>query len=266
MKNGINMEGNIILESVNQTTPREGVSERYSFIPTTTILSTLKKEGWFPVRAQETKSKKHCGFQKHLIRLQNMNQDFINGVAPEIVLTNSHDAAASFTIMAGLFRTICLNGIVVSDSTFEAHRICHKGYTEDKVYDAIYSVMDSTPKILTKINEFKGIALTSEERQIFAESALTLKFGEEKVKEFNSFGTVSKLLSPRRAEDAEPNLWNTFNTIQEKFIKGDRYISTTENPLKIKKGRATNSISENIRLNKALWELTEKMAGLKNQN
>lgn len=266
MNIGLSLEGNIILESVNQTAPREGVSARYSFIPTTTILSTLKKEGWLPVRAQEVKSKNHAGFQKHLIRLQNMNQDFVNGVAPEIVLTNSHDAAASFTIMAGLFRAVCLNGIIVSDSTFEAHRICHKGYTEDKVYDAIYSVMNSTPKILGKIEEFKGIALSAEERQIFAESALTLKFGEEKVKELNSFGTTMRLLSPRREADAEPNLWNVFNTIQEKFIKGDRYISPANNPLKIKKGRATNSISENIRLNKGLWELTEKMVELKNQN
>src|SRR4030065_73761 len=261
MRTGI-LNGNISLESANQIQPREGVSSRYSFIPTTTILNTLRKEGWIPFRAQEVGARKNIGFQKHLIRLQKEEYNSSSSdIIPEIILTNSHNTTASFTIMAGIFRAVCLNGLIVADSTFASHKICHKGYTEDKVLDAIYSISESAPKISSKIEEFKEIALTSNERLAFADSALSLKFDEKKLKKIHKNAILPRLLDPRRSEDSEPNLWNTYNIIQEKFIKGDRYLRLKEKQ-RIRKQRPINSINENIRLNKALWTLTEKMAEL----
>jgi len=43
----------------------------------------------------------------------------IDSLVPEIVLTNSHDGYASFQLMAGVFKFVCSNGMIVADSLVE---------------------------------------------------------------------------------------------------------------------------------------------------
>lgn len=272
--NGVMSDGSICLDSVNQDHAKETVSGKYSFIPTTRILDTLKESGWIPVKAQESKVRKSDkqGFQKHLIRLQNINhrvstgelQLTSSGIIPEIILSSAHDGCASFLLMAGMFRQICANGLIVADSMFGAHKIRHIGYTDGKVKEAIYNVVESTPKIFNRVQEFQSIQLKEEERIAFADSALHLRFDDEQLKEINTSATIQRLLAPRRPEDANATLWNTFNVIQEKFLKGGRFAIPAERSVYANKTREVKSISENVRLNKSLWALTEKMAELKN--
>ena len=271
--NGVMLDGNICLASVNQDHAKESVSSKYRFIPTNRVLNTLKEAGWIPSKAQESKVQKESkqGYQKHLIRLRNINvplnvlgDNLPEKIIPEIILSNSHDAGASFCIMAGLFRMVCANGIIVADSMFGAHRIRHLGYTDDKVKEAIFNIVESTPKIFNKVREFQSIQLKEEERIAFADAALHLRFDDEQLKEINTSATIQRLLVPRRSEDTNPNLWNTFNVVQEKFLKGGRFLIAKEREVYANKTREVKSISENIRLNKSLWALTEKMAELKN--
>lgn len=272
--NGVMSDGSICLASVNQTQAKETVSSKYSFIPTNRILNTLKEAGWIPVKAQESRVRKQDkqGFQKHLVRLQNINhristgelQLTSSGLIPEILLSSAHDGCASFLLMAGMFRQVCANGLIVADSMFGAHRIRHLGYTDDKVKKAIYNVVESTPKIFNRVQEFQSIQLKEEERIAFADSALRLRFDDEQLQELNTNATIQRLLAPRRPEDANATLWNTFNVVQEKFLKGGRFSIPKERSVCANKTREVKSISENIRLNKSLWALTEKMAELKN--
>ncbi len=73
----------------------EGVSDRYTFIPTGQIISRMRQEGWAPVQAEEQRVRLpgRMGFQKHLVRFQ--RRDTIAKVgdfATEIALVNSHEA------------------------------------------------------------------------------------------------------------------------------------------------------------------------------
>lgn len=272
--NGVMSDGSICLDSVNQDHAKETTSKKYSFIPTNRILNTLKETGWIPVKAQESKVRKEDkqDFQKHLIRLQNINhrissgelQLTSSGLIPEIILSSAHDGSASFLLMAGMFRSICANGLIVADSMFGVHKIRHIGYTDEKVKEAIYNVVESTPKIFNRVQEFQNIPLKEEERIAFADSALKLRFDDEQLQELNTNATIQRLLAPRRPEDTNATLWNTFNVIQEKFLKGGRFSISKERKVYANKTREVKSISENIRLNKSLWTLTEKMAELKN--
>jgi hypothetical protein len=56
--------------SVFASKPIEGVSERYSFLPTSSILNGMRENGWVPVRAQEqsVRTEARRGFQKHVVR------------------------------------------------------------------------------------------------------------------------------------------------------------------------------------------------------
>jgi hypothetical protein len=56
--------------SVFASQPIAGVSERYSFLPTCSILNGMRENGWVPVRAQEQciRTEARRGFQKHFVR------------------------------------------------------------------------------------------------------------------------------------------------------------------------------------------------------
>jgi hypothetical protein len=263
-----------------------GTSGKYAFIPTTRVVDTLGQQGWFPVKASEKRSRKADGFQEHLIRFRQENAGqmvAVGDILAEIVLKNSHDGLSSFQIMAGLFRLACLNGMVVADSTFATHRIKHIGYKDDQVIDAVFNVVKTTPLIMGKVEEFKQVTLSPADQMIFAETSLIAKYGvpHEDEPTIATRFNLANLALPVRIQDrlsgdrgtlAENTLWNTFNIMQEKLVeRGGRFarnIPTEERPYNhgSRKARGITSVSENVRVNQALWALTEKMAELKGAN
>jgi hypothetical protein len=102
-----------------------GMSARYAFIPTITVVEKMRSEGFLPVAAMQSRTRIEGkqDFTKHLIRFRDVrNGDApairtLGEVYPELVLTNSHDGASAYKLDAGLFRLVCTNGMVVSDGT-----------------------------------------------------------------------------------------------------------------------------------------------------
>ena len=88
-------------------------SERYTYIPTISLLDSLQKEGFQPFFACQTRvrdpgRREHT---KHMLRLRRAGQ--ITGKqVPEIILLNSHDGSSSYQMLPGLFRAVCQNGLV----------------------------------------------------------------------------------------------------------------------------------------------------------
>src|ERR1700757_5336699 len=85
--------------SVFASQPIEGVSERHSFLPTSSILNGMRENGWVPVRAQEqgNRTEARRGFQKHVVRfarVEHLQSWEKNQVRPEVVLVNSHDKSS----------------------------------------------------------------------------------------------------------------------------------------------------------------------------
>jgi Domain of unknown function (DUF932) len=124
--------------SIFASQPIEGVSDRYSFLPTSSILKGMRENGWVPVRAeqQSVRTEARRGFQKHLIRfarLEHLDTWEKNQVRPEVVLLNSHDKSSAYQLHCGLFRLICSNGMVVADATFQRISIKHSGFNPDSV-------------------------------------------------------------------------------------------------------------------------------------
>jgi Domain of unknown function (DUF932) len=97
--------------SIFASQPIEGVSNRYSFLPTASILKGMWENGWVPVRAeqQSVRTEARRGFQKHLIRFA--RAEYLetwekNQVRPEVVLLNSHDKSSAYQLHCGLFRLV----------------------------------------------------------------------------------------------------------------------------------------------------------------
>jgi hypothetical protein len=166
---------------------------------------------------------------------------------------------------------VCLNGCVVSEEQFGTIRIRHMGFEPQQIIDATSQFSASIPQIMGRVREYKQIELNPSEREVFAESALIMKVNDEDEKVERSLVNLNignrifdipRLLTYTRKEDAAPTLWNTYNIIQEKFTKGNRFERDNDT-LQPKKVRGIKSIDETVRVNKGLWHLMSKMAELK---
>lgn len=266
-----------VAPSVFATEPWSKVSEKYSFIPTIQIVDALREEGFFPVRASQSKSRiaGKEDFTKHMIRFRRAEdiQNFprvVNGNAhhffknqpevPELVLVNSHDRTSGYQLSAGLYRLVCSNGLVVQSSSFGDISVRHSGNVQGEVIEGSLRIIESMPLILDKMNEMKSIVLSRPEQIVYANAALELRYKSDDIGNSDAPIWGEQLLKEQRWEDSKPDLWTTFNKVQENLIKGGlRGRGKTGKRVTTRK---ISGVSEDIRLNKALWVLTEEMAKL----
>ena len=169
--------------------------------------------------------------------------------------------------MAGVFRLVCLNGMVVADRTDGTRSVQHKGNVVDNVIDASFTVLGESRKALGAAENWAGVSLNRDERQVFAESAHLLRFGNSEG-ETDTAIRPEQMLSTRRIEDRSSDLWSTFNVVQENAIRGG--LTAIGRDANGRRRRTTtrevNGIDQDVKLNKALWLLGERMAAIKSGN
>lgn len=250
------------------------LTKRYEFVNTSDVVNAFQAHNWVPSQIQEKRTMKveSIGFQKHIIRFR--NEAILDNTAsdityPEIVLVNSHNGTCALNLMLGIYRCVCTNGLIAGD-TYDSYKMRHTGDIKQQVKQAIEFMMEQYPKTMKSINTLKDIVLTKDEQGVYAMAAYDLlDVKKQELPNDDSYNTKIKtrnldtdlMLRPTRQADVNPSLWNTFNIVQEKIIKGGRIYRDGFNRRMSKK--AITSIDENVRLNKALWTLTEKMAELK---
>jgi hypothetical protein len=250
-----------IAPSIFAAQPVANVSDRYSFLPTSSILEGMRDHGWLPVRAEQQRVsiEARCGFQKHLIRFARVENlqgwTTKNEVRPEIVLLNSHDKSSAYQLHCGLLRFACLNGMVVADATFQRISIKHVGFSPDSVIEASFEILEAVPQIMDKVQLFQHRILTDTERLALATGAAAHRWEDLDKAPVNP----SLLLNPRRYGDGAKDLWTTLNCIQENITKGGQrdYSRRRPNGNRMPKSRAIKGIDEDLKLNKALWHMAE---------
>ncbi|MBY0244599.1 MAG: DUF945 domain-containing protein [Sphingobacteriaceae bacterium] len=234
-------------------------SDRYTVIPTIEVLTALRKEGFSPFMVCQTKSRdeEKRGHAKHMIRMRHESK-IQNNQANEIILLNSHDGSSSYRMIAGVFRFVCSNGMVVGDIADDI-RIRHSGDVIDNVIEGAFRVLDDFQLVDMHREAMQSLTLNVEEQHAFAQSALTLKYDLDTAP---APITTTDLLRPKRIEDQKTDLWTTFNRVQENMIKGG--IRSRSKEGKVSTTREVKGIDQNIKLNRALWTLAEAMRKIKN--
>lgn len=236
--------------SVFSKEKHESRSDRYTYIPTITLLDNLQREGFQPffacqTRVRDLNKREHT---KHMLRLRREGQ--ITGKqVPEIILLNSHDGSSSYQMLPGLFRFVCQNGLVCGE-TFGEVRVPHKGNVVEKVIEGAYEVMGIFDRVEEKRDAMQSLMLPPPAQQALAKAALTYRFGEE-----HQPVTESQILSPRRWQDEKSDLWTVFNRLQENLSKGG--LSGRSAQGKRNRTRAVSGIDGDIKLNRALWVMAE---------
>ncbi len=259
-----------VAPSIFATAPWEHVSERYTFIPTIGVVDALRNEGFYPVRASQSKTRIEGKgeFTKHMLRfrraeeLEGLQKGMATGTEiPELVLVNSHDRSSGYQLSAGIFRLVCSNGMTVKSHDFGDINIRHSGDVQHEVISGSYGIIEEMPRIMSQIDQFKGLQLNQSQQLAYATAALELRYPtDEDVGVSRSPIHPSQLLDVRRAADKGSDLWTTFNKVQENFMRGGlRGVATTGRRTRTRK---IGSVNEDLRMNKALWMLTEKMSEL----
>jgi hypothetical protein len=247
-----------IAPSIFAANAHESRSRRYAYIPTSTVLDGLRKEGFEPFFVAQSCSRVEGkrDFTKHLLRLRRVGMDNGKSEAHELVLINSHDGSSSYQLLSGIIRFICMNGMVCGEMFGEV-RVQHSGDVVDRVIEASYEVLGQSKQIAGSVDEMKAVQLTVPEQELFAATALTLRYDAEKPAPV----TVDQVLTPRRAEDAGADIWRTFNRVQEGVVRGG--LSGTSAKGRRAQTRQVEGIDQNTKLNRALWMLAEGMKKLK---
>ncbi|EBP1503752.1 DUF945 domain-containing protein, partial [Salmonella enterica] len=216
-------------------------SDRYSYIPTITLLENLRREGFEPFfacqsRVRDPGKREHT---RHLLRLRRTGQ--ITGQqVPEIIILNSHDGSSSYQLLPGYFRQVCTNSLVCGQSLGEI-RVPHRGDIVGKVIEGAYDVLGVFDRVEEKREAMQSLLLPPPAQQALAKAALTYRFGEE-----HQPVTTAQVLTPRRREDYGQDLWTVWNTLQENLLKGGLPGRTVQG--KRTHTRAVNGIDGDVRL------------------
>ena len=264
-----------VAPSVFATEEHQECSDKYIFIPTVNIMEGLRKEGFIPVEVMQggTRKEGKKEFTKHMIRYRHVNDlgnNTLNSDVTEIVNINSHDRSSSYQLMSGIFRLVCTNGLVTGKIDND-YRIKHQGNIIDDVIESTCRIVEDSKETINIINEMKKINLNREEQLLLSEISMSAKYSNDEEEEDQESQiknnkkdlpwTPELFLKPRRLDDNKTDLYTTYNVIQENLIKGGQRVYT--NRYERRSTRGVNSIDGNVKINKMLWQLANKMLELK---
>lgn len=251
-----------LIDLVNKSQPMPTLSARYAHVNTANIVSALKETGFDVAQAQVARIRKQekQGFQKHLFRLRREGQVEINGVYPEVLLRNSYDGTSAFEVSVGLFRLVCLNGLMASQGLSFHAKVRHTGNALDEVTRQVQIAASESDKLLGVVEKWQTIRLDQTQELQFGILAANLL--APNVADLRP--TAKGLINPARYQDVEPTLWNVFNRVQENAMRG-RYIilrqhTDFQHRLPFVKARAIKGLDRSIQFNRDLWTLASEFA------
>jgi hypothetical protein len=243
-------------------TPDERVSKTYSFLSTRAVVEALAQDGWGVADAEQGQSRRSGGAMSAKHRVILADADLLkNGrlgifaETPRIILTNSHDGGAKFTLQAGMFVTACFNGLYVSQGLVQAVGIRHSRRTTEEVVTAAQTFRAEADRIAEHVAKFKAKELSPAAAVEFARLAIQLRHSGDS----GVLVAMDDILRPQRAADAGTSLWKVFNRTQENLIKGGYPLYTREQySWSERAAKPIKALDRSAKVNTALWALAEE--------
>lgn len=243
-----------VAPSVFAVEKHDSRSDRYTYIPTIEVLDGLRREGFEPFMAVQSRCRDEGKreFTKHMLRLRHAGQINANE-ANEIILLNSHDGTSSYQMVAGMLRFVCTNSLVCGDGIMDI-RVPHRGNIIDNVIEGAYTVLDQFGQVEASRDDMRRLALPKPAEIALANAAIAYRWDEDE----HVPVTAGQIIRPRRAADAQDSsLWGAFNRIQENLLKGG--MTGTDRNGNRRQTRAVTGIAQDMKLNRALWTLAEEL-------
>lgn len=238
-------------------TPKPGVSEKYTFLPTSRIIEDMDRLGWKVCQAKTSKYRNttNAEFGNHVIKFFHPDvflkdaegniEAYIN-----VVVMNSHTGRGSFKFEIGIFRLVCSNGLMIKDKDFGSFHLRHKGYSFQELQGTLNGAIERLPDVVGRINLLSQKIMSKEEQFQFAQSAFQLRTTPERLL---SEEDLTEMLAPRRKEDEGDSLWLVFNRIQEGVMRGG--FQTVNSKGRLRKVKGIRNIQKDLQINQSLWEM-----------
>lgn len=254
------------LDTIRQHVPavfadhaHESRSSRFVPVPTAELLEGLAREGFrpFAVGLAGTGDATRRAYTSHMIRLRHADMPAgrpeFGRIVPEVIITNANDGTAAYGITLGLFRYVCLNGLMVG-SDFASIRVPHVGRAAgvvDRVIEGTFTVVNDAPAIVDRAAAMHGVQMPTDARLAFAADALALRWGAEPPPI-----TPERALTYRRASDTGADVWTTFNVLQETVMRGgNRYAREgAAGSVQRRRVRPLRGLGDQSRINRGLWD------------
>ncbi|OTJ04898.1 hypothetical protein CAZ33_34325, partial [Pseudomonas aeruginosa] len=126
-----------------------------------------------------------------------------------LILPNSPDGSSSYQMMAGKFRFVCANGLVLGDMAMD-QKVRHSGRIDvvNDVIEGAYEVLGQFEQIDANLDDMQHYHLRQDEQEAFAIAPLSYRSAP-------SAGPAPvpppPLLLHRRADDPNRDLWTTYS-------------------------------------------------------
>lgn len=231
-------------------------SKNYAFIDTRAVVDLMAQEGYRVTSAKQSRPRvRDPLFARHMIEFRRPADEeaarHVGGAVPRLILTNSHDGSSTATVMAGMYRFVCSNGLVIGTDT-GAFRARHSADAAADVIHRVRELAKQTDQVYRSIDRWSRVDLTRPQREEFAKMAAVLRWGNSELFE------PEQLLQPRRGEDDAGNLWSVFNRVQENTVRGGMKGLALSGRRMV--ARPIADIQRDISYNAELWALAEEFA------
>jgi len=243
-------------------TPKPGVSQKYSFLPTARIIEDMNRLGWQVNQAKSNRSRTalNAEYGNHIVKFFHpdvfmKDQDGNVEAYVNIVVMNNHMGTGSFKFEMGIFRLVCENGLIIKDKDMGGFNMRHSGYSFEQLQETLNQAMEQLPQVVGKINSYNQVIMSKEAQKDFAQQAFQLRsYQDRQLTE----AELVEFLQPRRAQDQGDSLWVILNRVQESVLKGGYHITNKKD--KLRRAKSIKNIQQDIKLNQQIWELAETFA------
>lgn len=238
--------------ALRQDRPADHLSQRYTHVNTEHVIDAMQQAGFVVGSARNAKKRNmDAAFAKHEVDFRLPDAEPIHGAVPRVLFVNSHDGSSGVRVMAGVYRFVCSNGLVIGD-TIEEIRLRHSGRAAAELVQRMQSLAKNTAGVFEQIDRWSKIRLTEPQKREFGTLAGQLRWGDA------ARYPVEELLQVRRAEDKHDDLWTVFNRIQETAVKGGLSGITASGRTTV--ARPITDISRDHSFNSMLWRLTNEFS------
>ncbi len=245
--------------------PCSRVSDDYKFMSTIEVVNRLQDDGWRTMAVQHTnkRNKAKISHSKHRVIMAppgDFTESITGGTSPRLVIQNAHDGSSALRFMLGLFRMICSNGMIVTQSMLENMRLIHKNSHSGSLDEILNRFGESWEATGKTIDQWRGITLDSAEAAVFAKEAYRLR--HPGIAEDDIGANHLQLIKSVRDEDSTDSLWHRFNTVQEHLTNGGYSIAAPGVQNRRQGARAIRGASADTKMNRGLWNLASETHAL----
>lgn len=207
------------------------------------------------------------GVQKEAVLAAKRSIVTVEEVVEDFGPRNANDGTASYHLFLGLWRIVCLNGLVSDGKIVSDCRVSHSGKRErvlENVIEGTYRVLGEKDLVLNEVEQWRGITLDRQQALAYGAGVRQLRFGDAEGNLTPQGEAIAPeaLIRPRRIEDRGTDLFTLFNVAQEHTLKGGitGVARNADGQRRAFTTRPINGVEDDVKVNRALWAFTKALA------